>query len=170
MTCFSGSFPLSSRSGTQLSFSHVPHSCVKPVSQRWLYITQDQPPGRNPRRKSLTSGEPFLIRNMAPRSPREQGLQTFPAQTPGRPRGPAICSCVLGAIGPPTPAALVSRLLPLQHCSSLQLWKFPQGWNCHFKSYHPSSDFCSSLSNVGRRKGMSALTSTHETPPSRQPS
>lgn len=32
-----------------------------------------------------------------------------PARSPGRPRGPAICPCVLGAIGPPSPAALVSR-------------------------------------------------------------
>lgn len=34
----------------------------------------------------------------------------LPAQSPGRPRGPASCTCASGATGPPSPAALVSRL------------------------------------------------------------
>lgn len=109
LSCFSGSSPLSSRSGTWPSFSHAPYNS-KALSERWLHKTQPQPSGRNPRRESLTSGDPPLIRSMAPRSPGERALQMLPAQSPGRPRGPAFCTCALGAIGPPSPAALVSRL------------------------------------------------------------
>ncbi|TKC38017.1 hypothetical protein EI555_013025 [Monodon monoceros] len=72
--------------------------------------TWPQPPGRNHKRKGPVSEKPFLIRNMASRSPREGVLQVLPAQTPGRQRGPAFCPCVLVAIGPLSPATLTRRI------------------------------------------------------------
>lgn len=107
LSCFSGS-SLSSRSGTWPGFCHAPYN-FKALSKKWLHKTHPQrSSGRNPRRGS--PGGPLLIRSMAPRSPGEQGLRMLPAPSPGHPRGPASCTCASGAIGPPSPAASVSRL------------------------------------------------------------
>lgn len=70
---FLGSSPLSSSSGTWPSFAHAPYN-FKALSEKWLHNTQPQSSGRNPRRESLTSRDPLLIRSMALRSPGEQGL------------------------------------------------------------------------------------------------
>lgn len=90
------------------SISPLTCSSSKSRSQRWPRNTRPCPAGRNPRRRSRASAKPFPIRSMPPRSPRERGLQVPPARSPGGPGGPPTCPCVWGAIGPPSPAALVS--------------------------------------------------------------
>lgn len=150
-----------------------PYSNSKPLTQRCFRKTQHQLSGRNPRRKSLTSRESFHLRNMALRSPRGWRLQMFPAQSAGHQGRSAFCPCVLGAIGPPSPAVLVSRLtvtiatlqLPpaLQASPGLELAAlraaipvltllFPEQWG----------EDCGE-----EKRGGQQMASTHETSPHR---
>lgn len=140
-----------------------PYSNSKPLTQRCFRKTQHQLSGRNPRRKSLTSRESFHLRNMALRSPREWRLQMFPAQSAGHQGRSAFCPCVLGAIGPPSPAVLVSRLTVT--IATLQL---PPALQASPGLELASPDLCSSLSNgektVGRRKGEASRWPPHTKP------
>uniref|UniRef100_A0A8C0D4D3 BCL2 interacting protein 5 n=1 Tax=Balaenoptera musculus TaxID=9771 RepID=A0A8C0D4D3_BALMU len=54
----------------------------------------------NPKRESPALRKPFLIKNTVLRSPREHGLQMFPAQSPGPPRRPSFLPLCVGGHRP----------------------------------------------------------------------